>query len=261
MSDIIHGVDGSIWQIEINRPDRANALRRRTIRQIEAVLDSAEASESGAAHVTGASAGGVLLTGGPGRFSAGADLSELEGTTDDLGFDDELERLCRRLTLSPLPVVAAVEGPCHGAAVDLAWSCDAVVVSEEARLGLPATSLGILYNPSSVARLHARLGSPTVRRLMVLQQQLSGRELPRSTATVVPPGTAVQTAKSILRALCSDSASTAATKALLASLDRGEGFDPEQWQALRIALLASPTRRRALEDRRAAISKGRSECT
>lgn len=261
MSDIICGVDGSIWQIEIDRPDRANALRRRTIRQIEAVLDSAEPPESGAAHVTGTSAGGVLLTGGPDRFSAGADLSEMDGTTDDLGFDDELERLCRRLTLSPLPVVAAVEGPCYGAAVDLAWSCDAVVVSEEARLGLPATNLGILYNPSSVARLHARLGSGTVRRLMVLQQQLSGRDLPRSAATVVPAGTTAQTARSMLGALGSDSAATAATKALLASLDRGEGFDPEEWQATRIALLAAPTRRRALEDRRAAIGKGQSECT
>ena len=261
MSDIIHHVDGPIRQIEINRPDRANALRRRTIREIEAALDSAESPESGTARVTGASAGGVLLTGGPERFSAGADLSEMEGTTDDLGFDDELERLCRRLTLSPLPVVAAVEGPCYGAAVDLAWACDAVVVSTEARLGLPATSLGILYNPSSVARLHARLGSPTVRRLMVLQQQLFGRDLPRGTATVVPPGTTVETAMSMLRALCSDSAATASTKALLASLDGGEGFDPAEWQAQRIALLASPARRRALEDRRAAISKDRGECT
>lgn len=166
VSDVIHSVDGSIWQVEMDRPERANALRRRTIRQIEAVLDAAEAPESDAVRETGPDARGVLLTGGLERFSAGADLSELNGTIGDLGFDDELERLCRRLTLSPLPVVAAVEGACYGAAVDLAWACDTVVVSDEARLGLPSTSLGILYNPSSVARLHARLGSPTVRRLM-----------------------------------------------------------------------------------------------
>ena len=261
VSDVIHGVDGSIWQVEIDRPERANALRRRTIRQIEAVLDSAEAAGSDAARGVGTSAVGVLLTGGVKVFSAGADLSELSGTIDDLGFDDELGRLCRRLTLSPLPVVAAVEGACYGAAVDLAWACDAVVVSAEARLGLPSTSLGILYNPPSTARLHARLGSPTVRRLMVLQQQLSGRELPPSAATVVPPGTAVETARSMLRALSFDSQANAATKALLASLDRGEGFDPAEWQPEREARLASPARRRALEARRAAISKDRSECS
>ena len=261
MSDVIHSVDSSIWQVEIDRPERANALRRRTIRQIEAVLDAAEASESDAARETGANARGVLLTGGLERFSAGADLSELNGTIDDLGFDDELERLCRRVTLSPLPVVAAVEGACYGAAVDLAWACDAVVVSDEARLGLPSTSLGILYNPSSVARLHARLGSPTVRRLVVLQQELSGRELPPAIAMVVRAGTTVETAKSLLGALRVDSAATAATKALLALLDSGEEFDPAVWQPEREARLTSQARRAALEDRRAAIGKHQSECS
>lgn len=247
MSDIIHRVGGSVWQVEINRPERANALRRTTIREIEAVLDSAETSAAGAT--------GVLLTGGLERFSAGADLSEMTGTVDDLGFDNELEQLCQRLALSPLPVVAAVEGACFGAAVDLVWACDAAVVSEEARIGLPSTSLGILYNPSSVARLHSRLGSSTVRRLMVLQQELSGRELPPGTATVVHSGSTVETAGSLLSTLAADSAATAATKALLASLDRGDGFDPAVWQPEREARLASPARHAALEARRAAINR------
>ena len=264
MSDIIASVDGSIWQVEINRPERANALRRETVREIGVVLNRAEASTAGAAGEADAGAAGMLLTGGPRAFSAGADLSELNGTTDDLGFDDELERLCRRLTLSPLPVVAAVEGACYGAAVDLAWACDAVVVSDEALLALPSTRLGILYNPTSTARLHARLGSPTVRRLMVLQQELPGRELPPGAAVVVRAGTTVETARRMLEAQSADPEATAATKALLASLDRGEGFDPAEWQPQRNALLASPARRGALEARRAAISKDskdQSECS
>ena len=259
MSDVIGSVDGSIWQIKIDRPERANALRRETIRQIGAALNRAEGSISDAAREADTGAAGMLLTGGPRAFSAGADLSEQNGTTDDLGFDDELERLCRRLVLSPLPVVAAVEGACYGAAIDLAWACDAVVVSDEARLALPSTRLGILYNPSSTARLHARLGSSTVRRLMVLQQELAGRELPPDAATVVRAGTAIETAKSLLGAHSADPEATAATKALLASLDRGEGFDPAEWQPQRTALVASPARRRALEARRAAIGKNRSK--
>ena len=261
MSDVIGSVDGSIWQIKMDRPERANALRRETIRQIGAVLNRTEGSISDAARDADAGAAGLLLTGGPRAFSAGADLSELTGTADDLGFDDELERLCRRLTLIPLPVVAAVEGACYGAAVDLAWACDAVVVSDEARFALPSTRLGILYNPSSTARLHARLGSPTVRRLMVLQQELSGRELPPGAAVVVRAGTTVETARRMLEAQSADPEATAATKALLASLDRGEGFDAAEWQPQRNALLASPARRSALEARRAALSKDQSECS
>lgn len=255
MSDVVSSVDGSIRQIEINRPQRANALRRRTLRQIEGVLDAAEAQGSGAARATG-----VVLTGGLERFSAGADLFELDGTIDDLGFDDDLEALCRRLALSPLPVVAAVEGACYGAAVGLAWSCDAVVVSDEARLAVPSAGLGILYNPSSLARLHARLGSQTVRRLIVLQQELSSRQLPPGAAMIVRAGTTLETAKGLLAAHA-DSAATAATKALLAALDSGEEFDAADWQSEREALLASPTRRAALEARRAGIGKDRNECT
>ena len=256
MSDVVHSVDGSIWQVEIGRPERANALRRWTIRELEALLDAAEDLDSDAAREMGANTRGVLLTGGRERFSAGADLSELTGSLGDLRFDDELERLCRRLARSPLPVVAAVEGVCFGAAVDLAWACDAVVVSGEARLALPSTSLGILYNPVSVARLHARLGSSTVRRLMVLQQELPGSELPPGAAMVVPAGTAVDTAKRLLRAVSADHGATAATKALLSSLDSGAGFDPGVWQPEREARLASPARRDALEARRASIGKG-----
>ncbi|WP_420614323.1 enoyl-CoA hydratase/isomerase family protein [Candidatus Spongiisocius sp.] len=254
MSDVVSSVDGSIRQIEINRPQRANALRRRTLRQIEGVLDAAEAQGSGAARATG-----VVLTGGLERFSAGADLFELDGTIDDLGFDDDLEALCRRLALSPLPVVAAVEGACYGAAVGLAWSCDAVVVSDEARLAVPSAGLGILYNPSSLARLHARLGSQTVRRLIVLQQELSSRQLPPGAAMIVRAGTTLETAKGLLAAHADSAATaaTAATKALLAALDSGEGFDAAGWQSEREALLASPARGAALEARRAGIGKDR----
>ena len=132
----------------------------------------------------------------------------------------------RRIAHSPLPVVAAVEGACYGAAVDLAWACDAVVISEQARVALPSTRLGILYNPLSVARLHSRLGSSTVRRLMVLQQELAGRDLPPDAVMVTRPGAAVETALRLAQALSPDGRATAATKALLASVDSGSRVRP-----------------------------------
>ena len=253
MSDVARRIDGPTLVVEISRPDRANALRCRTIRELEAELDAAEAPESGA-RLPGTGVSGVVITGGSGRFSAGADLAEFTGSLEDLGFDDELERLCRRITHSPLPMVAAVEGACYGAAVDLAWACDAVVVSDEARLALPSTRLGILYNPVSVARLHSRLGSSTLRRLMVLQQELSGGELPSGSAVVVPAGAAVGTAVRLVQAVTADRGAMAATKALLASLDSDAEFDPALWQTVREALLVSPARREALETRRASIT-------
>ena len=257
MSDVTRRVEGSTLVVELNRPDRANALLCRTIRELEAGLDAAEAAASDDTLSPGAGAGGVVITGGSTRFSAGADLAAFVGSVEDLEFDDELERLTHRIIHSPLPVVAAVEGACYGAAVDLAWACDEVVVSEEARLALPATGLGILYNPVSVARLHSRLGSQVVRRLMVLHQVLAGRDLPPGSAVMAQPGAAVETAVRLVQAVSADHGATAATKALLASLDSHAGFDPARWQAEREALLVSPARRKALETRRASIRRER----
>ena len=257
MRDVTHQVDGSTLLVEINRPHRANALRRQTIHELEAQLDAAEGSESGPTRPPGDCISGVVITGGSRRFSAGADLATLTGSLEDLKFDDALEQLCHRITHSPLPVVAAVEGACFGAAVDLAWACDAVVVSEEARVALPSTRLGILYNPLSVARLHSRLGSPTLRRLMVLQQELAGRELPPGSAIVTPTGAAASTAVRLVQAVSADRVAMAATKALLASLDSKAKFDAAPWQAQREALVTSPARREALETRRASMTRNK----
>jgi len=253
MTDVTHKVDGSALLAVINRPHRANALRRRTIHELEAELDAAQAPGADPTGPPGNAIGGVVITGGARRFSAGADLATLTGSLEDLGFDDALEQLCRRIVHSPLPVVAAVEGACFGAAVDLAWACDAVVVSEDARIALPSTRLGILYNPHSVARLHSRLGSPTLRRLMVLQQELAGRELPPGSSIVTRPGAAVSTAVRLVQAVAADRRAMAATKSLLASLDEKAGFDPARWQAEREALVASPARRQALDIHRTSI--------
>ena len=255
MRDLAHRVEGSALVVEIDRPHRANALRRRTIHELETELDAAEESESGSTDPAGDRITGVVITGGSGRFSAGADLADLTGSPEDLGFDDALEQLCHRIIHSPLPVVAAVEGACFGAAVDLAWACDAVVVSEEARLALPSTRLGILYNPLSVARLHSRLGAPTLRRLMVLQQELAGRDLPPGSAIVARSGAAASIAVRLLQEVSADPGAMAATKALLASLDGKAAFNPAAWQAERESLLASPARREALEAHRDAITR------
>lgn len=255
MTDVTHRLDGSTLLLEINRPDSANALRRQTIHKLEAQLQSAEASQADPTTPEGQCISAVVITGGLRRFSAGADLATLTGSRHDLEFDDTLQQLCQRIAHSPLPVVAAVEGACFGAALDLAWACDAVVVSEEARFALPSTRLGILYNPMSVARLHSRLGSSTLRRLMVLQQTLTGQELPLGSAIVTPTGKAASTAVRLVQAVTADREAMAVTKALLASLDTETPFDPALWQTQRQDLVASPARREALDSHRASLKR------
>jgi len=240
VNDITTAERSGVFVITVARPDRANALRRETVRQLGEALSEVKSRAMLSPVVQG-----VVITGGGTRFSGGADLTELVGTIDDIEFDDELEIVTEQIAKAPFPVVAAVEGPCFGAAVDLAWSCDAVVVSRVARIALPATRLGILYNPVSIARLHARLGSAVLRRLLVLGDELRGRDLAElSVAVVVDEGDTVEAALGLFGSDPVPEA-TAATKAVLASLDT-EGFDPARWQESRCTLLSSPERLRVL---------------
>ena len=81
---------------------------------------------------------------------------------------------------------------------------------------------------------------------MVLRQEMRGRDLPSGSAIVVQEGAALETAKSLLQAGPANLGATAATKALLASLDLSAEIDPAAWQSRREALLPAPQRRAAL---------------
>ncbi len=225
--------------VSIDRPATANALRRQTITGLGQALEEAEREQMRA----------LVLTGSGGRFSAGADFSQLTGTIEDLTFDDELESLATAIAMSPVVVVAAVEGSCFGAAVDLAWSCDSVAVATNTRIALPATQVGLLYNPQSLARLHARMGPSVLRRLVVVGEELSGAIVGAAGAALaVDPGTALETAIRLGQGVGTAEATTI-TKAAFAALDSGH-FDPPAWQRQREDLLSSPSRFDALTKRK-----------
>ncbi len=239
MGDVSVATQDGVAVASIERAAKANALRRETIADLHQALAQAEQDGLRA----------LVLTGSGGRFSAGADLEHLSGTIDDLGFDDDLEAFTAAIGMSPVVVIAAVEGFCFGAAVDLAWSCDAVAVASNTRIALPATRIGLLYNPISLKRLHARLGSSVVRRLVVVGEELSGTVVGATGAAIaVEPGSAVQTAVGLGRGVGADDATTS-TKAAFAALDSGD-FDPRAWQTVREELLSSPSRLDALNKRK-----------
>ncbi len=250
MTDVHFEVIDGVAVLALARPERANALRRTTIAELDETLARIEDDAD-----SGEPVRGVIITGQGSRFSAGADVDELSGTVDDLAFDDDLEALTGRIAGFSVPVVAAVEGACFGAAIDLAWACDLVVVSRAARLGLPATRLGILYNPISIARLHTRVGSAILRRLIVVGEELDGATVGAAgAARVVESGAAKDTALDLLSRSSGVRDAVVATKSLLATLDSGS-FDPSAWQPIRHGLLAAEERSAALNSGRESLGK------
>src|SRR5207302_1110266 len=117
----------------------------------------------------------VVVTGAGGHFCAGADLGGVEGVE----FVAALRALLLFLTETPVPVVAAVEGPALGAGTQLATACDLRVATADARFGIPAGKLGLMIDHWSVQRLALLAGAGPARAMLLAAEVLSGEEAHR----------------------------------------------------------------------------------
>lgn len=144
---------GSVLLIEINRPEKRNAMRL-SLRQelIEALTGAEENPDVSAVVVTGT---------GTRAFSAGADLSELQTRT----VESELSRAAtvrRQLpaiaeTLSK-PVIAAINGACLGAGLEFALGCTIRIAARTATFGMPEVAIGVLPGSGGSQRLTRIVG-------------------------------------------------------------------------------------------------------
>lgn len=224
--------------ISLDRPECRNAL---SLKLLAALRDALSAQS-----LAGASA--VIITGEGNTFSAGADLSELTGTSRDTAMDDAIAAVVAAIRDAEMPVIASINGPCIGGAVDIMLACDLRIASEHAYFQVPATRLGLLYNPVAVARMHALLPRHALTQLLVLGERFDAEQ-----ALAVGLVTHART-KSDGEAAVAEitrsaeqnvAAAVAATKQLLNALDNGE-FDPNYWQLRRREMLDSPERAAAI---------------
>jgi enoyl-CoA hydratase len=232
--------DGPVARVLLDRPQRGNALSVVLLGALGAALVDLAGEVRG-----------VILTGRGGVFSTGADLADLSGTTADVAYDDALAAVSAALRAASYPVVAAVEGRCIGAAVDLALSCDLVIAACDATFAVPATRLGILYAPAALTRLRRRAGSSGLRRLVLFGETLDGRDAHAAGLVdiVVEPGqTASRAAAAVTAAVLGLPAAVNATKQLLNAFDAATG-DAADFEATRRTLLGSPERHQAIRER------------
>lgn len=233
--------------VTINVPQRRNALSHGVLAGLRAALTTAD------------DVAAIVLTGRGELFSAGADLAELSGTAEDLKVDEDIAETVTAIRAAPVPVIAAVEGPCLGAAVDLAMACDLRICGADAWLQVPAVQLGLLYNPGALARMHRSLPRDTFARLVLLAERFTAEEAERAglVSTVVQHGDALSHAQTLAAGVASSpQQALCETKRFLHALDSGEP-DTAYWQRVRERLLDSPERREAVRSARRRTSKGR----
>ncbi len=119
----------------------------------------------------------ILLRGNGRAFSAGVDVGEHQPTTlrDLLAAFDEL---ILQIVHSPVPVVAAVHGMALGGGFELAIAADMLLVTEDARLGVPEIKLGV-FPPAAAVLLPRLVGIHTAQELILTGEPIDGRQAER----------------------------------------------------------------------------------
>ncbi|MEM7468332.1 MAG: enoyl-CoA hydratase/isomerase family protein [Pseudomonadota bacterium] len=122
----------------------------------------------------------AILTGEGNVFCAGADIKARAGRVPAAGNHWQNSRIAREAYHSVMecqkPVIAAINGAALGGGLAIAASCDILIASEKACLGLPEINVGLLGGGRHAQRLftHSRL-----RRMMLTGLRVYGEELYR----------------------------------------------------------------------------------
>jgi enoyl-CoA hydratase len=227
---------GEVLQLILDAPQRRNALTRSMLSALAGAMRDMDTTVTG-----------VVISGRGETFSAGADFGELTGTSADESHDDAVAAVTQTIRTLPRVVVAAIEGPCVGAAADLALSCDLRVAAEGSYLQIPAVRLGLLYNPKVIDRLCRSFPGDAVRRLLLLGERMSAEEAFAADVVghLAPRGEALKRALALLGDI--DAAHLDAVAATKAVLNDDAAGEDTTWQQRRRELLDSPARRAAVE--------------
>ena len=113
---------------------------------------------------------GIVLTGDPAHFSAGADVKlfrEIRGSDDAVRTSRLFQEAFQEVEDSPKPIVAAVAGKVLGSALELAMSCHFRVCAGDTRLSMPEVTLGINPGAGGTGRLPRLIGVEHALRMLL----------------------------------------------------------------------------------------------
>ncbi|MBA3539341.1 MAG: enoyl-CoA hydratase/isomerase family protein [Deltaproteobacteria bacterium] len=160
MATILVEDTGPVARITLNRPDKRNPIGPATCGELVAALAQIKASET--ARV-------VVLTGAGTVFSAGGDLSAMQGPAG--GVTATLVELFGAMHELGKPIVAMVNGPALAGGLGLMVACDLVIAADTAVFGTTEIAVG-LWPMMITAEITRSVG-----RKRTLEMMLTGRKL------------------------------------------------------------------------------------
>ena len=158
MKNILTENKDGILRIEIDRPDKKNAL---TAAMYQAMADAIKAAEADSTVRV------VLIHGKADLFTAGNDLQDF---LDNPPRDDNrpVFQFLYGISQAQKPIVAAVAGAAVGIGTTMLLHCDLVYAAPNARLQLPFVNLGLVPEAGSSLLLPALVGYQRAAELLLL---------------------------------------------------------------------------------------------
>lgn len=160
----------AIAQITINRPSKLNALNKATIEELHQAFKALEQDKSTRA---------IIITGsGEKAFVAGADISEFADFNEQQGAalaakgQELLFDFVANLTK---PVIAAVNGFALGGGLELAMAAHIRIASDNAKMGLPEVTLGVIPGYGGTQRLPQLVGKGRANEMIMTAQMIDAQ--------------------------------------------------------------------------------------
>ena len=146
--NILFESKNAIAYITVNRPKQLNALNTETIAELSSVITIVEKDKTIRC---------IIITGAEDKaFVAGADIKEFANYSQSEG--ENLARKGQEILFDLLencgtPSIAAINGFALGGGLELAMACHIRIASENAKMGLPEVSLGVIPGYGGTQRL------------------------------------------------------------------------------------------------------------
>ena len=169
--NILVTTNNQLGTITINRPKKLNALNKATIEELHQAFKLLNNDKSIKV---------ILLTGsGEKAFVAGADISEFANFNEKEGSQlaaKGQELLFDFIENLATPVIALINGFALGGGLELAMACHFRIASENAKMGLPETSLGVIPGYGGTQRLPQLIGKGKAMELIMTASMIDAYE-------------------------------------------------------------------------------------